>query len=104
MRAQHQPCAGSKPCVQRACLAHWWVKGPVDSHNCCYQCAGQLRLTGRVWHSDDGTGPVGYGSKGVEVLEQFEVEDTRSPEEVVAMIRRAGYDPVWKDFDRAFRA
>jgi 2-iminoacetate synthase len=50
------------------------------------------------------TRPGGYGSKGVEVLEQFEVEDTRSPEEVVAMIRRAGYDPVWKDFDRAFRA
>ena len=49
------------------------------------------------------TRPGGYGSRGEEVLEQFEVEDTRSPEEVVAMIRRAGYDPVWKDFDRAFR-
>ena len=48
------------------------------------------------------TRPGGYGTRGEEVLEQFEVEDTRSPEEVVAMIRRAGYDPVWKDFDRAF--
>jgi 2-iminoacetate synthase len=38
------------------------------------------------------------------VLEQFEIEDTRTPAEVVAMIRRAGYDPVWKDFDRAFDA
>ncbi len=36
------------------------------------------------------------------VLEQFEVEDTRSPGEVVSAIRRAGYDPVWKDFDAAF--
>lgn len=37
-----------------------------------------------------------------QVLEQFEIEDHRTPEEVVAAIRRAGYDPVWKDFDRAF--
>ena len=38
------------------------------------------------------------------VLEQFEVDDARSPAEVVAAIRKAGYDPVWKDFDRAFDA
>ena len=36
------------------------------------------------------------------VLEQFEVDDHRSPAEVVEAIRRAGYDPVWKDFDHAF--
>ena len=48
------------------------------------------------------TRPGGYATNGEDVLEQFEVEDTRSPEQVVAMIRRAGYDPVWKDFDRAF--
>jgi 2-iminoacetate synthase len=35
-------------------------------------------------------------------LEQFATEDRRSPGEVAAAIRRAGYDPVWKDFDRAF--
>jgi len=35
-------------------------------------------------------------------LAQFEIEDTRSPAEVVKMISRAGYDPVWKDFDQAF--
>ncbi|MBW7863833.1 MAG: 2-iminoacetate synthase ThiH [Candidatus Hydrogenedentes bacterium] len=48
------------------------------------------------------TRPGGYATKGGEVLEQFEVEDTRSPAEVVAAIRSAGYDPVWKDFDHAF--
>jgi 2-iminoacetate synthase len=37
-----------------------------------------------------------------EVLEQFTIEDTRSVDEVVAMIRRAGLDPIWKDFDHAF--
>ena len=30
-----------------------------------------------------------------------EVEGS-SPESVVAVIKKAGYDPVWKDFDRAF--
>ncbi len=37
-----------------------------------------------------------------EVLEQFEIEDTRSTEAVVEAIRAHGYDPVWKDFDHAF--
>jgi 2-iminoacetate synthase len=44
----------------------------------------------------------GDACSGKTVLEQFEIEDYRSPEEVVAVIRRAGYDPVWKDFDHAF--
>lgn len=48
------------------------------------------------------TRPGGYATRGVEVLEQFEIEDLRSPGEVVEAIRAAGYDPVWKDFDRAF--
>jgi 2-iminoacetate synthase len=48
------------------------------------------------------TKPGGYSHLGDRALEQFEIEDRRSPEEVAAAIRRAGYDPVWKDFDRAF--
>ena len=48
------------------------------------------------------TRPGGYATRGKEVLEQFEIEDMRSPDEVIAVIRAAGYDPVWKDFDRAF--
>lgn len=50
------------------------------------------------------TRPGGYATYGKETLEQFAVEDTRAPEEVAAAIRRAGYDPVWKDFDHAFAA
>lgn len=50
------------------------------------------------------TRPGGYATCGEETLEQFEVQDPRSPEEVVRAIRTAGYDPVWKDFDRAFFA
>lgn len=48
------------------------------------------------------TRPGGYATCGTETLEQFEIEDTRSPREVVEAIRKAGYDPVWKDFDHAF--
>ena len=48
------------------------------------------------------TRPGGYAHYGEETLAQFEIEDRRSPAEVAQAIRRAGYDPVWKDFDRAF--
>lgn len=48
------------------------------------------------------TRPGGYSDREADTLEQFEIEDRRSPAEVVEAIRRAGYDPVWKDFDRAF--
>ena len=48
------------------------------------------------------TRPGGYTSHGDKALPQFEIEDRRSPAEVVEAIRRAGYDPVWKDFDHSF--
>ena len=35
---------------------------------------------------------------------QFEIADNRSPAEVAAMLRRLGYDPVWKDWDTALSA
>ena len=50
------------------------------------------------------TRPGGYSTYGEETLEQFEIEDDRSPEAVVDVIRKSGYDPVWKDFDQAFHA
>jgi len=50
------------------------------------------------------TRPGGYATFGEETLGQFEIEDRRPPREVAAAIAAAGYDPVWKDFDRAFCA
>ena len=35
---------------------------------------------------------------------QFEISDDRSPDEVAAVIRRLGYEPVWKDWDAALSA
>jgi 2-iminoacetate synthase len=48
------------------------------------------------------TRPGGYASCNDQTLPQFDIEDERTPAEVVDAIRRAGYDPVWKDFDHGF--
>lgn len=47
------------------------------------------------------TEPGGYASTP-DALEQFEVCDNRSPEEVVEAIRKQGLEPVWKDWDQLF--
>ncbi len=47
------------------------------------------------------TNPGGYASE-TEAAEQFEVADSRSPEEVARMIRSHGYEAVWKDWDVSF--
>lgn len=43
------------------------------------------------------TEPGGYSQK--EELEQFAVNDSRSPKEMLAMITEKGYEVVWKDWD-----
>jgi len=35
---------------------------------------------------------------------QFEISDSRSPHEVAELIRKLGYEPVWKDWDTALTA
>ncbi len=35
---------------------------------------------------------------------QFDIADERSPQEVAELIRRLGYEPVWKDWDAALTA
>jgi len=47
------------------------------------------------------TNPGGYSRQGGSV-EQFEVNDTRTPAQVAAMIRAQGAEAVWKDWDGAF--
>ena len=46
------------------------------------------------------TNPGGYAT-AQQSLEQFEISDERSAQEIAAMIRQQGYEPVWKDWDRA---
>ncbi len=47
------------------------------------------------------TNPGGYTS-APDSLEQFEIDDGRSPAEVAAFLRGQGYEPVWKDWDPTY--
>jgi 2-iminoacetate synthase len=47
------------------------------------------------------TNPGGYSGHS-RATEQFEIDDNRSPAEVAAVIKQAGFEPVWKDWDSAF--
>jgi len=47
------------------------------------------------------TNPGGYsGATGS--VEQFEIDDTRTPAQIAAMLKYQGIEPVWKDWDTAF--
>lgn len=48
------------------------------------------------------TQPGGYSNEAKH-LEQFEVADHRSPEEMVSMIEDRGYEAVWKNWDKALQ-
>jgi 2-iminoacetate synthase len=47
------------------------------------------------------TNPGGYAVEP-ESLEQFEIDDSRSAMEIAEMLKTAGYEPVWKDWDRSY--
>ncbi len=41
------------------------------------------------------------GDNATNATGQFNIADERSPEEIATVIRRLGYEPVWKDWDEA---
>lgn len=47
------------------------------------------------------TNPGGYRVEP-QSLEQFEISDERSPARIAEMLRREGYEPVWKDWDATY--
>jgi len=47
------------------------------------------------------TNPGGY-SKTTGSVEQFEIDDKRTPAQIAAMLKSQGLEPVWKDWDTAF--
>ena len=47
------------------------------------------------------TAPGGY-AEADPATEQFAIDDNRSAQQVAAMLKERGYDPVWKDWDGAF--
>lgn len=44
------------------------------------------------------TNPGGY-AVDPESLEQFAISDERTPDQIAAMLKQQGYEPVWKDWD-----
>lgn len=75
-----------------------------------YTGAGKenLHLTerGRIKELDEcGTAKASACSgKATAATGQFDIADERSPEQVADVIRRLGYEPVWKDWDPALTA
>ena len=49
------------------------------------------------------TNPGGYRSDN-ETGRQFEIDDKRSSAEVATMLRKSGFDVIWKDWDKGFRS
>ncbi len=47
------------------------------------------------------TNPGGYSGR-TGAVEQFEIDDSRSPAEVATMLKSKNLEPVWKDWDSAF--
>lgn len=60
-----------------------------------------IKLGATAMSAGSKTNPGGYcADEGS--LEQFEISDERSPEVFANVIAEQGYEPVWKDWDRAF--
>lgn len=59
-----------------------------------------IRLGVTAMSAGSRTNPGGYAVDPGS-LEQFEIHDERSPSEIAEMIRRQGYEAVWKDWDHA---
>lgn len=48
------------------------------------------------------TNPGGYAEGREASLEQFSIDDARSPGEIAAMLQAAGLEPIWKDWDPSY--
>ena len=68
-----------------------------------YTGAGREKLhhteRGRIVELAQGASEWASGATG-----QFEIADDRSPHEMARLLRRLGYEPVWKDWDAALSA
>jgi 2-iminoacetate synthase len=46
----------------------------------------------------------GHSAWDANATEQFRIADARPPQEIACLVRRLGYEPVWKDWDAALMA
>lgn len=70
-----------------------------------YTGAGRNKIhhtqRGRIVELAAGSSEWAAGEKATKATGQFDIADERSPGEVAELIRRLGYEPVWKDWDAA---
>ena len=58
-----------------------------------------VRIGANSMSAGSSTQPGGYVNPNRE-LEQFSINDSRSPEEMIAAIKAQGYEVIWKDWDQ----
>lgn len=73
-----------------------------------YTGAGREKIhhteRGRIVELATGASEWASGDRATNATGQFDIADERSPEEMAHLIRRLGYEPVWKDWDAALTA
>jgi 2-iminoacetate synthase len=73
-----------------------------------YTGAGREKIhhteRGRIVELAAGSSEWATGNRATNATGQFDIADERSAEEVADLIRRLGYEPVWKDWDAALTA
>ncbi len=65
---------------------------------------GKLHQTQRGRIIEKGASEWALSGLPARATEQFNIADVRSPQEVADLIRRLGYEPVWKDWEQALTA
>jgi 2-iminoacetate synthase len=59
------------------------------------------RIVALAANASEWTEPNGQATRATG---QFDISDSRPPQEVAELVRRLGYEPVWKDWDSALTA
>ncbi|WP_133011177.1 2-iminoacetate synthase ThiH [Marinomonas flavescens] len=60
-----------------------------------------VRMGFTTMSAESKTQPGGYAEDAPQALEQFEISDERSVDDIAEMIRRQGREVIWKDWDPA---
>lgn len=95
---------GERDLVQAACAFRLFspeVELSLSTRESAHFRNHAFRLGFTTLSAGSRTNPGGYSS-APDSLEQFAIDDERSPEEVAAFLRASGYEPVWKDWDATY--
>ena len=95
---------GERDLVQAACAFRLFsqeVELSLSTRECERFRNHAFRLGFTSMSAGSKTNPGGYAG-GADSLEQFAIDDERTPEEVAAFLRAHVYEPVWKDWDATY--